>query len=52
LSLAKKPPDNAPQIAARVHEPGFMSGRAGREGLAVQDRLQAEREIWQAESLK
>jgi H+-transporting ATPase len=46
--LAKKPLDVAPKIAKRAYE---LYERQGlREGHAVQDRLQAERDVWEDES--
>jgi hypothetical protein len=48
--LAKKPVDVTPQIAKRAYELYEQQGR--REGHAVQDWLQAEREIRKEESHK
>jgi hypothetical protein len=48
--LAKKPVDVTPQIAKRAYELYEQRGR--REGHAVQDWLQAEREIRKEESHK
>jgi hypothetical protein len=46
--LAKKPVDRTPQIAKRAH--ALYEQRGRREGRAVQDWLEAEREIGKDES--